>query len=279
MNPTCEGDLYTIPIAKSECIGNSLITINRNFSELDKAVCNLENTVEDNSVTGTTTIQLISSAVEPIGSTYATESSFVYTANTSQGTANLTNQWQDVFINKTLGPMRVAFTSPSVAKTAYISARLVLRYYDCATSCWARLGLFGSGNRTTHPTPTQIIDSTNVEGHAGYSETNNIELGGFYRLLPNTNYTFGLQSYFYATGAAGNGAIEVNGWHIDGPGGDGGGNRNKPTILNASSFTDIYAESPSTAPVSPTQNIGIGSSATLPINRVRNISYIKIAIL
>lgn len=41
-NPNCEGDDYVIPIPKTECIGNSLATINRNFYELDRAICTIE---------------------------------------------------------------------------------------------------------------------------------------------------------------------------------------------------------------------------------------------
>jgi len=40
-NPNCEGDEYVIPIPKTECIGNSLVTINNNFRNLDIAVCDI----------------------------------------------------------------------------------------------------------------------------------------------------------------------------------------------------------------------------------------------
>jgi len=43
----CTGDLNVAKISRTECIGNSLVTINRNFSNLDIAICNASNLADE----------------------------------------------------------------------------------------------------------------------------------------------------------------------------------------------------------------------------------------
>lgn len=43
---TCRGNLFVQGIERTECIGNSLIKINSNFSELDTAICESDNKIE-----------------------------------------------------------------------------------------------------------------------------------------------------------------------------------------------------------------------------------------
>lgn len=203
-----------------------------------------------------------------VGATnYRRGTRFIYTADTKAGRAGLTDQWQDVFTNKALEPLRVSFTSPSSPKTALIFGKLYLRFGDNWASNWARIGLFGSNNRTTHPTPTEVISVEGMDGHVGYNQSSVLYFNTTYALQPNTNYTFGMQTYFYKSGS---GWVEVNGHHID------GGPRNNVAMT---SYTDIYAESRSAAPDSPTQNIGIGSTSTPSRDKVFNNSYINITLL
>ena len=43
----CTGDLFVQRINRTECIGNSLVTINNNFSSLDSAICDANNIAAD----------------------------------------------------------------------------------------------------------------------------------------------------------------------------------------------------------------------------------------
>lgn len=250
-------------INREWCMGDSLNIFNTNFQNFDTRIENVATTVNT----------LLSSRV------FQAESSFVYSANVRGGTTNLTNIWQDVFINRTLTPMRVSFTSPNIPTTAVVVSNIHLRNYANAFSHWMRIGRFASGDRLTHPTPTEILTESSSEGHAVYSESNNLNMLTFYPLLPNTTYTFGVQSFFYQNVGNPVGArVEVNGWHTAGAAGNGS-DVLRNNISNINNWVNVYAESPSNAPIGPTQNIGIGNTSTTAINRVRNLSYLKVVLL
>ena len=213
------------------------------------------------------------------GISYAVESSFVYSARmTGSGTANLSNRWQDVFINRTLSPMRVSFTSPSVPKVAFIVAKMHISNIDNPWSSWFRLGRFEGISRVNYPVPTEVLDVDEVQGHVSYSESNIAYLNAVYNLAPNTNYTFGLQSYFYASGTyRPSSVMVVNGWHD--AAGDQRDANNPANILASNALQNWYAESPSVSPSSPTTNIAIGNSSTPVRDRLKVTSFIRVVLI
>jgi hypothetical protein len=213
------------------------------------------------------------------GLSYAVESSFVYSARmTGSGTANLSNRWQDVFIDRNLSPMRVTFTSPSVAKVAFITAKMHISNIDNPWSSWFRLGRFEGPSRINYPVPTQVLDVDEVQGHVSYSESNMAYLNAVVNLQPNTSYTFGLQSYFYASGTyRPSSVMVVNGWHD--AVGDNRNANNPSNILAVNALTNWYAESPSTNPTSPTTNIQIGNSNTPARDRLKVSSFVRVVLI
>lgn len=254
----------------TDCMGDSVSVINANTNYLASFTTAVSSATRD---VVTTVNTLLSTRV------FQSESSFVYSADVKSGTSGLTNQWQDIFIDKDRTPMRVSFVSPNIPTTAVIVSNIHLRNYMNAFSSWMRIGRFASSNRNTHPNPLDVITETSSEGHVSYSESNNINMLTFIPLTPNTPYTFGVQSYFYQnTGNPANSRIEVNGWHTADANGDG-----SPTLRNRlnniNSWSNVYAESPSVTPIAPTQNIGIGNSSTSAINKVRNLSYLRVVLL
>lgn len=81
----CTGDLYVDYISRTECIGNSLVTINKNFATLDSAVCDANNLADSrqSTILGTALSQVANgrlslSDAEAVVTTDIYDANFIY---------------------------------------------------------------------------------------------------------------------------------------------------------------------------------------------------------
>ena len=202
-------------IQPQQCIGDSLPIINNNFVNLNSSVCELESQTTS-----------LSSTVNAGVTRYVNESTFVYTINSSGsfgtiGTQDLTNQWQNVYTDPQKTPLRVVIPQATFKRKAIITARLYARRIDSAfTTYWARIGRFTNATEVAaDPVAPLEVLTVGCKEFGGPSSTTgqSLELQEYYNLEPNTDYYFGLQTYFIATGGPW-GWIEVNGWQTWAPG-------------------------------------------------------------
>lgn len=56
MAATCNGDTFVDKISRTECVGNSLNKINKNFAALDQAICRSNNSIDDIKLTNSSNL-------------------------------------------------------------------------------------------------------------------------------------------------------------------------------------------------------------------------------
>ena len=186
----------------------------------------------------TTVVAAATGDIADIGTTFYSETSFVYGADTNAGTTGITNLWQNVFANPGCMPLRVAVTAGDRARVVRVEGRLFCREIANATTNWARLATFPTLTPTTQDmttwrgvngsfpllatpftaytpstVPISVLDVASWEGHVDYSQGHDVNLCSYYTIPANTTVVFGLQTFIFAAGGKGNTAyFELNGW-------------------------------------------------------------------
>jgi len=260
---------YTAIIPATECIGNSLNTINTNFTNLATEAISLNtdvlqlqqsiNTVNNLANSLTTIIRDLSTT-----SIFYDESTFAYTKPPGR-TAGLANQWVGVFKNPARNPVQVTFRTTQYKFRALVNATLHVSMIDIWHSMWARVV-----NITNKNSPSTVVMASQ-EGHVTYSEGNTINMNKVILLSPNTTYTFQLQHYMLGYTQ---GSISINGWHTN--------TRAPQTInnnTNINAYTQIYARSNPGAGQTGITATGDGAVSTVANSAVSNTSFLQVTLI
>jgi hypothetical protein len=260
---------YTALIPATECIGNSLNTINTNFSNLANEATNINTNVlqlEQNINTVNNLTNTLSTIIRDLSSTpiFYDESTFAYTKPPGR-IAGLANQWVGLYKNPARTPVQVTFSTTRYKFRALINATVHVSLIDMWHSMWARVA-----NITNRNSPSSLVMASQ-EGHVSYSEGNTINMNKVILLAPNTRYTFQLQHYMLGYNR---GSISINGWHT---------NTRSPQSINnttnINAYSQIYAKSnPGPGQVGITAS-GDGVLSTLANNAVSNTSFLQVTLI
>jgi hypothetical protein len=270
---TTASAIYVIP--ETQCIGTSLQYINSNFALLNQQIAN-----------DSTAINTLSAEIANIGYTTLSASNFVYsiysdgssksdTSVINSNTIKMTNQWQDVFVDCFLTPLRIAYTNNTpYTYTALLQGKIYARNYTMAATSFYRLAQFSSLTNTVTgvpATPLSVIDTAACEGNVNYSHAYNTVLQDVFTLQPYTSYVFGLQTWIPNTGASPKGFVQINGWQTNAA--DAGtANGGLPINYLPASYVASKANG---------ATIGYPNGATYsdPLNSIGVYSYLKLIVL
>jgi hypothetical protein len=264
-------------IQPTQCIGDSLPVINNNFNNLNNSVCTLDTRTTE-----------ISGKISAGITEYYNESTFIYSANTGGLiTPGLSNQWQNVYTNPLQAPLRVVVPQSPIARKAFITGFLYVRKKgNTFATYWSRLARFATSNvLDTIPLFGEVLSvSCNEAGASNASFGLPCYFNSGYNLLPNTEYIFGLQTYFLSTPSkASERWMEVNGFHNSGTSLPFQGNG--PRNTNPSTYQPIFATTMTPPPgqfgILLPSNPLVPSSTPAYLNdpSIKCASYIKVTIL
>jgi hypothetical protein len=175
--------------------------------------------------------------ITDIGTTFYNETSFVYGVDTYNGTAGLSNMWQNVFLNQSCQPLRIPVTTGSRSRVVLVEGCLTVYSYGVDWTNWARLATFANTTETTtdmltwnnvtgsfpllsppytantpSTVPLDVLDVANWTSPYGAINGTRVHLRSIYTIPANSVINFGLQTFFYCFPKATGTGIQVNGW-------------------------------------------------------------------
>jgi hypothetical protein len=183
-------------IEKTECIGNSLPKFNSNFTSLNEDITTITETI--NQLNGDVSALKISEEASRkyVGAPgFYKESSFTYGVNHIYGTPSLQNTWHDIWTNPSKEPLRIKIKIQGAPKAVMLFGRVHLRFAYASHSAWVRLARFSSMQRDA--VPMEVLDIASAGGGLYTNVETALPLSAPYLLEPDTEYIFGLQSWFY----------------------------------------------------------------------------------